>query len=421
MILCVRTVTVLWLAIVAYDYCRPVNGSADQFQCACAYNARKHVHNLRTMIEDGRDEDAVVRSTAEYGALVSRMLFVAHSGPEPTARWLWQLHLFANTTHSGRSSSASPARMLLKCLDRVRTELDDYAKICGARRLNTGTGWSQQTFEKYVLENVTSIVQNSEDVDRVRETDFEPRLLYLNDVAADGGGRLSELLTERVDVDWKDTADRLSRLYESSVRKRVLGTRELVLYQKTFVSTVAASVMGYVLIHVTHCQRHWSSHFRDGDVAIGSGTDNDNNGLVGEYERVWMSVGGLLEKFKSYLALGPEKYIKTLMDIAGNPVWDDDRFGRVTRTIETNIAEIGRGSFAVKTTGVRVTDDDEQTLAAATLPAAAKEKPFIELVALVDNNINAAETYLKLVQRQLSDVDFRVINDFMRSTHIWLT
>jgi len=240
--------------------------------------------------------------------------------------------------------------------------------------------------------------------------DFDPLRLYLNDVAADDGtvARLSDMLPERVGVDWKTTAGQLSHVYGLARANWLAGTRQLVLFHKRFLSAVAASMMGYVLIHVTRCQRHWSSHFQ-GAVAVGA----DDDGLVGEYERVWMSVGALLDKFKSYLALGPEKYFKTMVHVAANPVWDDDAFLWVTRTIETNIVDVGGGVFGFQI--VRAAADD------ATLAVANKETPFIELVALVDNNINAAEKYLQLVKDQLSGVDFRVINDFMRSTHIWLT
>jgi len=419
----------LWLAALVVH--RPTVGSVDEFQCACGYHAAKQVARIETTILAGGD---AVDLIAGYGQLVSRMLLVAYSRPEPTARWLWLLNLYANTARQ-----QMPMALLLDGLKYVRSELDEYTKICRARNFATGYGWSRDAFEKYVLENVTSIVQSTADAKHaVRETDFEPRLLYLNDVPA-VSGRLSDLLTEHVGVDWTNTADQLSRVYELSRDKWMSGTRELVLYQKKFVSTVAASLMGYVLVHVNRCQRHWASRIKGRATVIGAAATAaastsatttisaataaaavvDDVNLVGEYERLWMSVGGLLDKFKAYLALGSEKYFKTLVDIAGNPVWDDFEFRRMTRAIETNIVDVGGGLFGVRT----VRDTDDATLAAVEAATAAgeEEQPLVELVALVDSNMSAAETYLERVQGLLPGVNFQVVNDFMRSTHIWLT
>lgn len=419
-----------WFAMVAVAFvCRTADGAVDDFQCACSYNARENVQRIRLMLADG-DRDAV-EFAATYGPLVSRMLFVAHGRREPVARWLWQLNLFANTVRqlfgwrpSATAAAASPekqrmadnpifsrtaeAEMMASALDRVSADLNAYLKVCWGRQRAVGVGMSQEVFENYVLEAMTSVVQkpdHRDDRGSVRVENFEPRCFYLNDVPANGTDGLAEILTRDVGIEWRDAADRLSRLYGLSKRNWMLGTRELVLYQKTFVSTVVASMMGYVLVHVTYCQEHWLANFKDNAARTSDAF------LVGEYERVWMSVTSLLEKFKQYLDLGRETYFETLMNIAANPVCDNDGFEAVKFAIRTEIDDVGAGTFSLGTIKVnRIADSEKST-----------EKSIIGLIALVDNNISAAEKYLSNLQRSLLDVNFEVIRDFMRSTHFWLT
>lgn len=376
-----------------------VNGSVDEFQCVCAHNVWLHGQKAVSMIEhsDGRVLDEIVK----FGALVSRMLLVANKRPEPTTRWLWLLNMYTNAV---RQRFARPDDKTIELLsdgaELIGADLNPYLQLCNERHPTTGSDWTLEAFEKYILENMTEVIQKPDSKDYpIRETDFDPRCLYLNDVAANGTGVLSEMLVQDIGIDWKNTASELSHIYNLSKKYWVFGTRELVLYQRKFLSTVAASLMGYVLIHVTYCKERWQSNSSDG-------LSNDNS-LVGEYERMWMSVGGLLDKFKSYFALDSEKYFKTLTEIAVNPLWDEQKFQAVKHTIRTNIIEIGRGLFGPKDIKVKVDGD--------------KHKPLNELIALIDNNISSAETYLQTIKNSLTlDVNFKIIKNFMRSTHIWL-
>lgn len=403
------------LAMAAAFVCPPADGVVDDFQCACSYNARDNVQRIRLMLTNGHWD--AVEFTDRYGSLVSRMLFVAHNRPDPTTRWLWQLNLFANTVRQlfGPLSSEKQrmadnpifSQMMTSGLDRVSADLDAYLKICWGRQHVVGVGMSQEVFEKYVLENMTSIVQKPdyrEDRGGVTVINYEPRCFYLNDVSANGTEGLNKILTQDVGIDWHTTAGKLSHIYNLSKENWLLGTQELVLYQKTFMSTVEASMMGYVLVHVTYCQEHWLANFK------GAETTNDAF-LVGEYERVWMSVTSLLEKFKQYLDLSGEAYFKMLLEVAANPIWDDDKFEMVKYTIKTNINDVGAGIFSLKTIKVNTIGDSDKS----------SEKSIIALIALVDNNISAAEKYIKVLQQSLLDVSFKIIRDFMRSTHFWLT
>lgn len=376
-----------------------VNGSVDEFQCVCAHNVWLHGQKAWSMIEssDARVVDVIVK----FGALVSRMLLVANSRPEPTTRWLWLLNMYTNTV---RQQFARPDDRTIELLsdgaELIGEDLNPYLQLCKKNQLTAGSDWTLETFEKYVLENMTEFIQKPDSKDyQIHETDFDPHCLYLNDVAANGTGALSEMLVRDIGIDWRTTAAELSHIYDLSKKYWVFGTRELVLYQRKFLSTVAASLMGYVLIHVTYCKEQWKSNSSDG-------LSNDNS-LVGEYERMWMSVGGLLDKFKSYFALDSEKYFKTLTEIARNPLWDEQEFQAARHTIRTNIVEIGRGLFGPKDVIAKMDGD--------------KHEPLNELIALIDNNISSAETYLQTVKNSLTlNVNFKIIKNFMRSTHIWL-
>lgn len=366
-----------------------VCGSADEFQCACGYDAWRHTDAMRSSTEHHRDD----ASMAAYGLLVSRMLLVAHNRPEPTARWLWLLHLLANARRP-----ADATESVNDAVDRVRSELRAYLAVCRGRRVATAAArWSRDEFEKYVLENVTATIVRLKADPAVTNvvadvTAFEPRRLYLND-----GPDPTGLLAPDVGIDWGTAAVRLSRVYALARRQWVSGTRQLVLYHKELLSTVAATLMAYVLVHVRHCRRYREPS--DGD-----------KGLVGEYERAWMSVAGLLDAFKSYLDLGAEKYYRTLLQVANNPVRDDRAILVVERTITAHIVRIGAGRFGPQRPAVVPEPAGEPQISS-----------LVELIALIDNNIGAAEKYLKTVQHSLSDVNFKIINDFMRSTHIWLT
>lgn len=388
-------------------------GSVDEFQCACGYNVWRHVSDVGKTIAAGRRWDAT--TSAAYGPLVQRMLLVAHGRPEPTARWLWLLDLYANDPRPPTGPAVATV------LNYIANYLDAYLKICSARSVGSDMAhWPQDTFEKYVLENVTSTVQlqmqrpsNVQVVsaDPQDADDFGPRALYLNDVAANGTDSLDKMLVPDVGIDWMSTADWLSHVYRLSKENWVFGTETLVLYQKKFLSTVHATVMGYVLNHVTYCQQYWLS-----DVKYNSNAGDDNNGMVGEYDRIWMSVGNLLDKFKLYFYLGAHKYFVTLSHVAANPGRSDDDFRRTRRTIEANILDIGNGMFGLRCdNGIRGLD------AVEALPATPeKDQTLIELIALVDSNISAAEKYIKTVQELLGNVNFKIVEDFMTSTHIWL-
>lgn len=411
----VRAIAML-LAMAAAFVCRPADGTVDDFQCTCSYNTWDNVHRIRLMLANGAWD--TVEFASRYGTLVSRMLFVAHSLPNPTARWLWELNLLTNTVQqlfeppSANTvfSHANQVKMMASSLDRVSADLDAYMKICWGRRRVVNVGMSQEVFEKYVLENMTSIVQKPDyREDRgggggLHINNYEPRCFYLNDLPANGTEALDKILTQDVGIDWHVTASKLSHMYNLSKRNWLLGTQELVLYQRTFMSTVVASMMGYVLVHVTYCQEHWLANFSGAETA-------SDTFVVGEYERVWMSITSLLEKFKQYLDLGRDAYFKMLMDVAANPVWDSDKFEMVKYAIKTSINNVGAGVFSLETVKVnRIGDIDKSS-----------EKSVIALIALVDNNISAAEKYLKVLQQSLLDVNFVVIRDFMRSTHFWLT
>lgn len=401
---------VMWFTM--WFICRSAEGSVDDFQCACSYNAWEKVHRMQLMLAASDSE--MVNYAATYGPLVSRMVFVAHSRQDPTARWLWLLNLFTNTvqqfskneqrTTSGPIlSRTNTTKMIADALDHIGSDLNEYLRICQKRWYVIDARKSQTEFEKYVLETMTAIVQKSNYNENGREENFKPRCFYLNDVAANGTDRLSQLLTQDAGIDWNTTAAQLSCIYNLSKKNWLLGTKELVLYQRKFMSTVVASMMGYVLVHVTYCQQHWLANFKGANVS--------GNGMVGEYERMWMSITSILEKFKSYLALSHEAYLKTLTDIVANPIWDDDKFQMVKHVIKTNINDLGEGMFSLDTITVNTIGDSEKF----------SEKSIIELIALVDNNISAAEKYLKCLQESLLDVDFKIIRDFMRSTYFWLT
>jgi len=425
------------LALQQYAAVSAVSGSVDEFQCACGYNAAGHVRVVRDTLTGGGDTvaAAAVELAASYGPLVSRILFVVSSRPEPTARWLWLFDLYANgasqqlTAKAGRRRRG--ARWLARAVNYVGRELDRYLAICRARGVGGGgPPWRDQaSFEKYVLENVTAIVQRSTD-GAARVEDFAPRWLYLNYVAADDDAlRARGVMPPGAGVDWRSAADRLSSVYRVAVHKWVFGTRELVVYQKKFIAAVAVTLMGHVLAHVEHCRTHRllaAAHTDETVVAHSdistdaAATDDDEDhklngnvgGPVGDYELTWMSVRALLEKYKSYLALGPEKYYRTLVEVAANPARDDRGFRLARRAIETHMAELGAGLFGPAATNWTAVVDET---------AVEKPQTLIELIALVDNNISTAERYLKNVEDLLSNVDFKIVKKFMRSTHIWLS
>lgn len=381
-------------------------GSVDEFQCACGYNAWRYV------LEAGRRHLNETTSVA-YGPLVQRMLLVAHGRPEPTARWLWLLDLYTNEPRPPSGPEVANA------LKYIAADLHGYLKICLARKVGLDkVRWPQDTFEKYVLENVTSTVQlqlqqpgGSVAVDAQDADDFGPRVLYLNNVAANGTECLDKILMPDVGIDWMSTAEWLSHVYRLAKGDWVFGTQTLVLYQKKFLSTVHASVMGYVLNHVMHCQQYWLS-----DVKHNPDGNDENNGIVGEYDRIWMSIKNLLDKFRLYFDLGAHKYFVKLSNITANPGRSDDEFRQAKCTIEADILDVGNGMFGLRRDiGVPV-DDVVDALTTTT----DKDKTFIELIARVDNNISAAEKYIKTVQELLGNVNFKIIKDFMSSTHIWL-
>ncbi|CAI6363892.1 unnamed protein product [Macrosiphum euphorbiae] len=415
-----------------------VSGSVDEFQCACGYNAAGHVRVVRDTLAGGGDTEAAVAVdlAAGYGPLVSRILFVVSSRPEPTARWLWLFDLYANGASQQLTAATDRrrrgARWLARAVNYVGRELDRYLAICGARGVGGGgPPWRDQaSFEKYVLENVTAIVQRSTD-GAARVEDFAPRWLYLNHVAADDDAlRARGVMPPGAGVDWRSSADRLSSVYRAAVHKWVFGTRELVVYQKKFIAAVVVTLMGHVLAHVEHCRTHRllaAAHpdetvVAHSDVSVAAAATTDDNedynlnggvgGPVGDYELTWMSVGALLEKYKSYLALGPEKYYRTLVEVAANPARDDRGFRLARRAIETHMADLGAGLFGPAATNWTAVVDET---------AVKKPQTLIELIALVDNNISTAERYLKNVQDLLSNVDFKIVGKFMRSTHIWLS
>lgn len=429
----------LSLILLALQQCAvasAVSGSVDEFQCLCGYNAARHVRKVRDTLAGGGDTAVAdaVRLAAGYGPLVSRILFVASSRPEPTARWLWLFDLYANGASqqpkvTGWRRRRRGTRWLAQAVDYVAAELDRYLAICKSQGVDGGgPQWSDQAvFEKYVLENVTAIVQQPAD-GSARVEDFEPRWLYLNYVASDGDAlRTRGVMPPDVGVDWRSAAGQLSSVYRRAVDKWVFGTRELVVYQKKFIASVAVTLMGHVLMHVEHCRSHRLLAAAHPDEtaaaqqtsAADTSADNDvdrhlnggEGGPVGEYELTWMSVGKLLEKYKSYLALGSEKYYRTLVEVAANPARDDHGFRLARRAIETHMADLGAGLFGPAATN---------WTAVADKAAAAGPQTLIELIALVDNNISTAEKYLKNVRDQLSNVRFKIINKFMRSMHIWL-
>lgn len=434
----VRLALILLLALQQYAAVSAVSGSVDEFQCACGYNAAQHLRVVRVTLQAGSGLTAAAGLAAGYGPLVSRMLFVASNRPEPTARWLWLFDLYANGASQqlakiGRRRSG--ARWFALAVNYVGQELDQYLTICKSRSVGDGgPPWRDQTsFEKYVLENVTAIEQRpTGGFGSVK--DFAPRWLYLNYVAADDDALQTRgVMPLSMGIDWQSTADQLLSLYRSAVNKWVFGTRELVLYQKKFITTIVATLMGHVLVHVEHCrthrllataqpdqtaETHTDTSITPADTAIAAadiGEDhilNVGDGVpVGEYELMWMSVGALLDKYKSYLALGPEKYYRTLVEVAANPARDDRGFRLTRRVIETHMAELGAGMFGLAATNWTAVADEA---------AAENPQTLIELIALVDNNISNAERYLKNVRELLSDVDFKIVNKFMRSTHIWL-
>jgi len=427
----------LLLAVQQYAAVSAVSGSVDEFQCACGYNAARHLRVVRDTLQAGSGLTAAAGLASGYGLLVSRMLFVASNRPEPTARWLWLFDLYANGASQqlvkiGRRQRR--ARWFALAVNYVGQELDRYLAICKSRGVGDGgSPWrDQKSFEKYVLENVTAIEQRPT-VGFGSVKDFAPRWLYLNYVADDDDAlRTRGVMPPSVGIDWQSTADQLSSLYRNAVNKWVFGTQELVLYQKKFIATVVATLMGHVLVHVEHCRTHRLLATAQPDETAVTHTDttvtpdtaiaaadvgeghilNAGDGVpVGEYELMWMSVGTLLDKYKSYLALDQEKYYRTLVEVAANPARDDRGFRLTRRVIETHMAELGVGMFGLAATNWTAVADEA---------AAENPQTLIELIALVDNNISAAERYLKNVRELLSDVDFKIVKKFMRSTHIWL-
>ncbi|KAE9540924.1 hypothetical protein AGLY_004169 [Aphis glycines] len=438
--------------------CGAVSGSVDEFQCACGYNAAHHLRTMRAALSGGQDAAAAVELAAGYGLLVKRVLFVATSRPEfPTARWLWLFDLYANGARqqlsgvSGRRRRRDGVRWLSRAVDHVGRELNQYLTICKARGVGDdgsgrGLAWRDQVkFEKYVLEKVTAIVQQQPDLagkdGRVREEDFEPRCLYLNDVTAVGADGLTAagIMPAGVGVDWRSAGEQLSAVYHAAVRKWVFGTPELVTYQKKFVAAVLVTLMGHMLVHVEHCRAHRllattaprpvdgaaavlvnaveaAADDRDHKVEKSNGGGGGGDGVpVGEYELTWMSVGALLDKYKSYLALGPDvPCYRTLVEVAANPARDDHGFRSARRAIESHMADLGAGLFGPVTTNWMAVPNDEVAVAVD------KPKTLIELIALVDSNISAAEKYLKNVRDRLCNVDFKIVKKFMRSSHIWL-
>lgn len=435
--------------------CGAVSGSVDEFQCACSYNAAHHLQTVRATLAGSRDAAAAVELAAGYGPLVKRMLFVVSSRSElPTARWLWLFDLYANgarqqlSGETGKRRRRDGVRWLSRAVDHVGQELNQYLTICKARGVgDDGSGyglvWRDQVrFEKYVLENMTDIVQQRPDLagkdGGVREDDFEPRCLYLNDVAAAGADGLTAagIMPADVGVDWQSAGKRLSAVYRAAVRNWVFGTPELVTYQKKFVAAVLVALMGHVLVHVEHCRTHRllatttpadsaatalanaviaAADDRDHEVKKSNGNGGGDGVPVGEYELTWMSVGALLDKYKSYLALGPNvPCYRALVEVAANPARDDHGFRSARRAIESHMADLGAGLFGPAATNWTAVQDHEATVTEN------KPKTLIELIALVDSNINAAEKYLKNVRNRLGNVDFKIVKKFMKSMHIWL-
>lgn len=407
--------------VTALVVCR-VNGSADRFQCACGYNVLEHLRTVRAMITDS-DANAVDVS-AEYGPLATRMLVVVRSRPEPTERWLWLLNVYANTVRRvlegphGRPLGRVDGRTLMAdAVAVIEADVAQYVRVCEAHGLTAGKTWSRDRLQNHVLELLSGAVDGGERL-VARETDFAPEHLYLDDVTGDTLATV--VLARDVGIDWRTTAGWLAHVYRLARRKWMLGTRELVLYQKRFLHAVAASMMGYVLVHVTHFQRHWLQSAAD-------------SSYVGEYERTWMSVGDLLAKFAAYLDLGPEKYYRAMLDVAANPVSDHDGFKRVKRAIRMHISEVGGSLFgALNGPAVVVATESAEAAAARAdvttsidddeggQPQSQQGTSLIDLIALVDTNISAAEKYIAGVRALLPGVDFRIVKDFMRSTHIWL-
>lgn len=412
----VRLRPVLLILLALQQYAGTVSGSVNEFQCACGYNAANHARTVHAKLTDGGDAAvaAAVELAADYGSLVKRILFVVSSRPEPTAQWLWLFDLYANGVRRQLTVAGSQnrhAEWLARAVDYISRELKWYLSICRARGVSVDGGppwWDQGLFEKYILENVTAVIQRSDPkYGAAHEDDFAPRWLYLNDVAPDDDTlRNHGVMPDGVGVDWGSTAVQLSVVYSAAVRKWVFGTRELVAYQKKFIAIVAATLMGHVLVHVEHCRTHRLLAM-DHPAADDVDGIEVSGGPVGEYELMWMSVGALLDKYKSYLALGPEKYYRALVRVAANPAHDDRGFRDARHVIQTHMANVGAGLFGPAATN--------WTAAAAVTP-----QTLIDLIALVDNNISAAEKYLKNVRDLLSNVDFRIVNKFMRSTHIWL-
>lgn len=398
----------------------PAGCSVDEFQCACAYYARRYVNQVRVLLD--------MDTAAGYGSLASRMLAAARGRPDgaPAAGWLWLLNVFANTVKEpwrrrrrrrGRRWPVTVAEGLRPVDDGVH----DYVRLCQLWGVPDVTaGWSQPAFEKYVLEeNVTAAADCRE---------VRPQWLYLNHVMAapaaddgdgDGDGDACGVLARDAGVHWGETASRLRRLYGLSVDGWMLGTRELVLFQRTFLSVVTASIAGYVLVHVRLCRHYWTN---------GLGSADRNDGVVAEYSRVWMSVGDLLRSFSAYLDLAQDRCYRTALEVAADPALDEAGFRRATLAVETCVMEAGRGLFRIEPA------ETEAVVAAAVAAAAAaaasasagtgagrENDGLIELIALVDNNASAAAKYLKTIQDLLLDVDFKAIREFMWSTHVWLT
>lgn len=393
------------VAIVVALHGTPVGCSVDEFQCACAYNARRYVNRVRVLLD--------IDTAAGYGSLASRMLAVARGRPDgaPAAGWLWLLNMFANTVKEPWRGRRWPVTVA-DGLGPVDDGVHDYVRLCERWGVPDVTAaWSQPAFEKYVLENVTTVADFRE---------VRPQWLYLNHVmAASADGDVCGVLARDAGVNWGATASRLRLLYGLSVDGWMLGTRELVLFQRTFLSVVTASIAGYVLVHVRLCRHYWTS---------GLGSADHNDGLVAEYSRVWMSVGDLLRSFSAYLDLAPDRCYQTALEVAADPALDEAGFRRATLAVETCVAEVGRGLFRIEPA------ETEAVVAAAVAAAAAaasnatagtgagrESDGLIELIALVDNNASAAAKYLKTIQDLLLDVDFKAIREFMWSTHVWLT
>ncbi|XP_050430192.1 uncharacterized protein LOC126839149 [Adelges cooleyi] len=384
-------------------------GEVDQFQCTCGHNIQTHLQRVLGKLTLCRQNCRwTVQSIDGYGTLTQRMLFVAYHRAGGTAAWLWQLAVYANTAE--RMATGGSADLDVKAMTRIMangaryvlTELGGFLRRCHKQKLVPVVRWPQVAFEKYILEHVNDVKSGNGTGAVKDENEFGLRGLYLNDLGGKGKDEvLKEILNGDVGVAWTLMGDALTLLYNAARIKWVYGTRELVLYQKKTISAVAASMMSYVLTHVVYCQEYWSVYLQKGVAAA-------NENLLGDYQRMWMSVGDLLDKFDAYLVLRTEKYYQRLVDIVHNPVMDIGGFQTVANDIKTSIDDLSGGLFYLDRVKAKCLSNEP-------------EKTFVETIALIDNNISLAEKYLKTVQNAFAGVNFNVIKDFMSSTHVWLT